>query len=97
MPAKTCQYGNCLENVGADGVTVSLRTKTSDDEQRAIYCCASHAVASLMRLAADREAGPPDNPCHCGKFDSCKHLSNCRAWHARKADIPPVPWRWRTT
>jgi hypothetical protein len=54
MPATCCQYGNCLEDVGANGVTVSLRTKTGDDEVRAIFCSASHAAAALRRLALDR-------------------------------------------
>jgi len=55
MPAKCCQYGNCLEQVSdKHGISVTLRTKTFDGEQRAIYCCAAHAAAALMRLALDR-------------------------------------------
>ena len=55
MPAKTCQYANCLNDVGENGVVVSLRKPTFDDEHRAIYCCAAHAAAALARLTLDRE------------------------------------------
>jgi hypothetical protein len=54
MPAITCQYGNCLELVGDDGIVVTLKTATFDGEKRAIYCCAAHAAGALSRLAADR-------------------------------------------
>lgn len=49
-----CQYGSCLETVGAEGVAIKLRTPDSYDESRAHYCCAFHAALSLMRLAVDR-------------------------------------------
>jgi glycosyltransferase involved in cell wall biosynthesis len=40
MPAITCQYGNCLELVGDDGIVVTLKTATF--------------AGALSRLAADR-------------------------------------------
>lgn len=54
MALKVCNYGNCLNEVGEDGLTVSLKRETVDGEKRAVFCCAAHAAASLRRLAADR-------------------------------------------
>ena len=60
MTARICQYGSCMEDVGEQGVTVSLRKETPDGETRAIFCCASHAAASLLQLAYARgEAASP--------------------------------------
>jgi len=55
VTAKICQYGSCMEDVGEQGVTVSLRTPTPDGETRAIYCSVVHAVAALRRLVEDRK------------------------------------------
>jgi hypothetical protein len=52
---KTCQYGDCLEEIGEKGVIVTLKTPTFDEEKRAGYCCASHAASALMRLSMDRK------------------------------------------
>ena len=54
MSLKTCQYGNCLEDIGEKGVMVSLKTPTSYGEQRAGFCCVAHAAAALSKLAMDR-------------------------------------------
>lgn len=54
MTAKTCNYASCMEDVGDNGVVVSLKRRTFDGEARAIFCCAGHAAASLLKLAADR-------------------------------------------
>lgn len=62
MPAKTCQYGNCLNDVGLEGVVVSLKAATPMDEKRAIYCCAGHAAASLFRLSVDRKEATSNDP-----------------------------------
>lgn len=64
MPAITCQYGSCLEEVGDQGIVVSLKAETFDGEKRAIYCCASHASAALHRLAMERKENywPADTP-----------------------------------
>ena len=62
MPARMCQYANCLEVVGELGVTVSLKTPTFDSESRAIYCCAAHAVAALQALANARKELPVEIP-----------------------------------
>lgn len=63
MPAKTCNYGNCVEQVEGKGIVVSLKTATFDGESRAIFCCAAHAAASLLRLAADRAESTAEVPC----------------------------------
>lgn len=47
----TCQYGSCCEDVGESGITVSLKTATEYNEQRADFCSAAHAAAALMQLA----------------------------------------------
>jgi hypothetical protein len=52
---KTCQYGDCLEEIGEKGVIVTLKTPTFDEERRAGYCCASHAASALVRLSMDRK------------------------------------------
>jgi hypothetical protein len=52
---KTCQYGDCLEEIGEKGVIVTLKTPTFDEEKRAGYCCASHAASALIRLSMDRK------------------------------------------
>lgn len=57
-----CQYDNCLEVIGERGVTVTLRTVTPNDERRAVYCCAAHAAASLLRLAEKRSEPVVDMP-----------------------------------
>lgn len=62
MPARMCQYGNCLEDVGEAGVTVSLRTPTPHGESRAIYCSAGHAAAALLRLVSNRGETVPELP-----------------------------------
>jgi hypothetical protein len=54
-----CNYANCTETCER-GVVVSLRVADPYDHKRAAYCCVSHAVASLARLAKDRcEEIPP--------------------------------------
>lgn len=61
MALKTCNYGSCVEDVGENGISITLRRKTIDEEQRAAFCCLSHAIASLKRLAEDRDE-PKDAP-----------------------------------
>jgi hypothetical protein len=62
MAAKTCNYASCLETVEDNGIVVSLKTATVDGESRAIFCCAAHAAASLLRLAADRGEASAELP-----------------------------------
>jgi hypothetical protein len=62
MAAKTCNYASCLETVEGKGIVVSLKTATFDGESRAIFCCAAHAAASLLRLAADRDESTAELP-----------------------------------
>jgi hypothetical protein len=62
MALTTCNYGGCLNDIGKDGIIVSLRRKTSYDEARAGFCCAAHAAASLLRLAHDRNEEPVETP-----------------------------------
>lgn len=49
-----CQMGNCLEFVGKAGISVTLRTKDRNDDQRAVFCSAHHAALSMLALAKDR-------------------------------------------
>lgn len=55
MSAITCQYGGCIEDVGTEGVVVSLKTATFDGEKHAVFCSAAHAAMSLTKLAIDRK------------------------------------------
>ena len=57
-----CQHASCTEYVGDAGVTVTLKTPTSFDETRAVFCCAAHAASSLLKLAADRREKVPETP-----------------------------------
>lgn len=50
-----CQYGNCLEMVGPQGVSITLKTPDNYDASRGVYCCALHAGLALLRLAEDRK------------------------------------------
>ena len=59
---KTCQYGSCLEDIGPNGITVTLKTETFMGEKRAGFCCAAHASAALARLATDRKEELPPYP-----------------------------------
>lgn len=54
MSIKVCQYGNCMEEIGDKGITVTLRTPTFDGEKQAKFCCAFHAALSLGKLARER-------------------------------------------
>jgi hypothetical protein len=54
MAIKICQYASCMEEIGENGVSVTLLKETPYYETRAVYCCASHAAAGLSRLALDR-------------------------------------------
>lgn len=83
MPAKTCQYGNCLNEVEEQGIVVSLKTPTWDDEKRGIYCCALHASLALLRLAMDRKE-------QSGQVIRQK-------LEAADPALDFVPRRWRTT
>lgn len=85
MPAKTCQYGNCLEDVGERGLTVSLKTPTFGGEVRAIYCCASHAAMGLARLAVDRKEAIP------------AVIRNDDGSQTEGAWLGELPRHWRTT
>lgn len=62
MSLQTCQYGDCLEQIGEKGVVVSLKTPTFDAEKRAGFCCAAHAAAALSRLALDRKEEIAETP-----------------------------------
>jgi hypothetical protein len=55
MSTKTCQFGDCLEEIGDLGIIVTLRTPTFDEEKQAKFCCAAHAQAALTRLMLDRK------------------------------------------
>lgn len=59
---KTCQYADCLEDIGDKGVTITLKTPDSYDDKRAGYCCVAHAVVALSRLALDRHETVPEIP-----------------------------------
>lgn len=50
-----CKMGNCLEWVGEAGVSVTLRTKDHNDDQRAVYCSAYHAALAMLALADERK------------------------------------------
>ena len=58
---RTCNYASCMEEIGDNGITVSLKQNEYGDKV-AGYCCVSHAVAALTRLAADRQETVPETP-----------------------------------
>lgn len=52
---KICQHGDCMKEIGSDGLIVTLKTETFYGEKRAGFCCAAHAAGALTRLAMDRD------------------------------------------
>lgn len=63
MPRElVCQYNGCMEPIAANGIVVTLKTETYDGEKRAVFCCASHAAASLQKLAMNRLEKPVELP-----------------------------------
>lgn len=54
MALKTCNYANCIEDVGDNGFTLTLKRPDFDGNKVAAFCCIGHGVASLSRLADDR-------------------------------------------
>jgi hypothetical protein len=59
---KVCNYGDCMKEIGENGVIVSLHRATSNGEKRAGFCCVAHAAASLLVLAADLKQDIPPAP-----------------------------------
>jgi hypothetical protein len=49
-----CQCGNCVSRVGGYGLSVTLRTKDRNEDQRAVFCSPYHAALSMLCLAQDR-------------------------------------------